>query len=528
MMPAAVRRPDTPGDGSTTTSRVSQVLSWILLVLLWALLIEVLFEAWTQIQLADVHVNAEGEAVPALPEWPKNLKNGLYLAIAALTVTKVALERRWREFTTAADLAIVVLAGMLVLVGLVGGSPIPLIGEAVFVYLRGALAFYAWRALDAPWRRVRPLLYVLGGVVVLNAVIALIQMAVGAQAFSWFGWVDMTWANIFRVQGLFDHPNHLGHVTALALLGLLSWFVTRPAGTPVGRRWWLLFGLLALSLSATQSRESAIGFLAGALLIWLLRRGHGRTVVAAVLVVGLFVAVQIALRPKNREELQRRLVGVFQAFMMGSGEEPAGFCVKGNEGCTEDRPQIEQREIRILFMQQGVKLWAKEPVFGYGVGQFGGIVAFRHDPQWYQDPRFGPGGFNLYGFTDKQVDSFWLHLLVETGLAGSIAYLVWLAFLAWPLLSGAGRSGLPGWPLLRRIRGPTPPGTEGSPFAYWALSSLLLAVLIAFLSGSLEDPLFPPLLFTILGLAWVDRRRPLLGRRTAETVPAPATAGEES
>jgi hypothetical protein len=513
MLSAAVPSTRTPDD-SPVRSRVARWLSWVLLTLLGALLVEVLLEAWVQTQLATVRVDERGRAVADLPEWPKTVKNALYLLLAGAALAKVAVQRRWREFLSLADLALVALAAVMVVAGLAGRSPLSLIGEAVFVYLRGVIVFYAWRALAPSWRQVRPVLWGLGVFVVLNAALAVVQMAVGSASYRWLGWVDMTWANIYRAHALLDHPNHLGHLTGLSLLGLLAWFVTRPS---VGWRWWLLYGLVALGMSATQSRESAIGFFAGAVLIGVLRRGRLRTLLAGFLVVAVLVGGQVALNAKNRAELQRRLLGVFHALVMGSGEEPEEFCVKGSPGCTDEDNQIEQREIRVLYAQQGAKLLARRPILGYGVGQFGGIVAYKHDPQWYRDPRFGPGGFNTYNFNEgKQVDSFWLHLVVETGLAGLLAYLLWLFFLALPLLRS-----LPGQ-RRPRIRGPTGapgdanrpgavtgPGAAGSPFAYWALAALTFAGLIAVLSTSLEDPLFPPLLFTILGLAWADLHRPL-------------------
>ncbi len=97
----------------------------------------------------------------------------------------------------------------------------------------------------------------------------------------------------------------------------------------------------------------------------------------------------------------------------------------------------------MLFSQQGADLLADRPVLGYGVGQFGGIVAETHDPNWAADPRFGPDGFNLHDYDDITVDSFWLHLTVETGTLGLIAYLVWLTLLALPLIE-----------LTRRLRRP--------------------------------------------------------------------------
>ena len=49
----------------------------------------------------------------------------------------------------------------------------------------------------------------------------------------------------------------------------------------------------------------------------------------------------------------------------------------------------------------------------------------------------------------------------------------------------------------------------------WAVGSIIFAALVAVLSPALEDPLFPPLVFGIVGLAWA-----LASRRS----PSPAAA----
>jgi O-antigen ligase len=287
---------------------------------------------------------------------------------------------------------------------------------------------------------------------------------------------------------------------------------------------------LALALSATQSRESMIGFVVGAAVIVLLRRNGWPVIrvvsIALVLVIG-FAAAQVAFSPSNRAELQRRFNGVLSAIHLGSGSEQSGYCVEGNKGCDASNPnRVPQREIRVLYYQQGAKLWLKRPVFGYGVGQFGGIVATEHDPRWYADPRFGPGGFKTYGFNSQQVDSFWLHLVVETGAAGTLAYLVWLALLIAPFVTLAYRR--------RRSEGTVQRAPPLHPFAYWAPAAVAFGAVIAFFSSSLEDPLFPALLFTVLGVAWVLLRRGELTSPEAPTTasdhraPAGALAGTQS
>ncbi|WP_345539018.1 O-antigen ligase family protein [Phytohabitans rumicis] len=452
----------------------------ILVALLGTLLVWVLFEAWVQVLLATPVQDARGNLVADAPEWPKTVKNALYLAVLAVTVVKVAMERRWREFRTPADIALVVLGAVLVLSGLLGDSPARLTAEAAYVYLRGAIVFYAWRAADPSGRQVRRVLAVVAGIVGLNALLAIVQTVVGQPAYEGLGWINMTWAGINRAHALLDHPNHLGHLLAMAMLGLLAWMVTRPLSS---RTTWAAFTGLALALSATQSRESTIGFVAGVAVICVLRRGRWRSAALAVALVLGFAGAQLAISPENRTELSRRLAGVFSALHLPSGAEGDNTCVETRADCADDAEKIPEREVRVLYAQQGGELWLKRPLLGYGVGQFGGIVAYQNDPRWYQDPRFGPDGFRLYGSNEKQVDSFWLHLLVETGALGVLAYLVWLFLLIAPVVRAAWRRPRAVW--------------------LWAVAALTFSVLVAFLAPSLEDPLFPAQLFTVLGLAWV-------------------------
>ncbi|BCB91397.1 hypothetical protein Psuf_087100 [Phytohabitans suffuscus] len=469
------------------TGRLSRWLGLVLVVLLGVLLIWVLFETWLQVLLATPVEDERGNLLAEGPDWPKSVKNGLYFLLLGLSAVKVAVDRRWRDFRTPADIAIVVLGVVFVLAGLFGGSPIGLIGEAGWVYLRGAIVFYAWRAADPSRTSVRRVLTVVGVIVGLNALIAIWQTLAGPTSYQNLGWINMTWARINRAHALLDHPNHLGHLLALTMLGIFAYMASR---TKVHWRWWAAFVALSVALSATQSRESTLGFVAGVAVICVLRRGRWAAGTLAVVIVLGFAAGQLAVSPENRAELARRLAGVASAFDLGSGEEPDNACVETRTDCGEDREKIPEREVRVLYAQQGVELWLKRPALGYGVGQFGGIVAYEHDPLWYQDPRFGPDGFRLYGSNEKQVDSFWLHLLVETGALGALAYLAWLFLLIAPIVRAVWRRGL-----------------AVHPFGWWAPAAMMFAILVACLAPSMEDPLFPAQLFTILGLAWVWWKR---------------------
>ncbi len=505
--------------GTDGVARVSGYLGVALTVALAGLLVEVLFESWVQELLGNRSVGADDLVVGDLPGWPKALKNGLLLVLVALTAAKISIDRRWRDFWTRADIALVALAGIMILAGLLGTSGPTLIGQALFVYLRGAIVFYAVRALQPTWPQIKRVLWLVGSVVGLNVLIAVSQMIFEKPAYSGVGWVDMTWATIHRAHGLLDHPNHLGHVLGLVLIGLLAWMTGLPRVTRV---WWLAFTAAALGVAATQSRESMLAVVAAGVLIFFLRRSGGRTVMAACTVLVVLFAGNLLVRPENVRELMFRLRGFVSAVETPSGEEDCS-AYRTIKECTEAN-QVASREIRLLFFQQGARLLVHRPVLGYGVGQFGGIAAEQHDPRWELDPRF-PGGFNLYDFDGTTVDSFWLHLTVETGVLGLAAYLVWLWLLAVPLLGVTRRY------VDRKVwgaRGPRgPTDATGTAAALWGIGALFFTVIVSALSPALEDPLFPPMVFGVIGVAWVltIRSRAAAANGTSDDPSAPVKHG---
>jgi len=461
-----------------------------ILVVLAALVVQVLFEGWLVTRFGDRSINAQGAEVVDPAEWPKTIKSALYFLLLALTALKFTLDRTWKTLTTKADVALLVLGVIMVIAGLVGGSSAVLIGQALFVYFRGVIVFYAFRALRPNWEQIRPLLWIGGPVIVVSTVISLAQFWVGKSAYTAFGWVDMKWVEENRAHGLFDHPNDLGHLGGLMLLGLVAWFVT---AEKVAKRWWVLYGLICLGVSVAQSRQSIVAALGALAVIALLRRNRWKRLILASVLFVLISSVPVALSEENREQLAYRLGGVFNALLL-PGREPGS----GPRG--PKRPGIDQ-EVRVLFITQGVKLFRVSPVLGYGPGQFGGIVAVKADPQWNLDPRFvevlGPNGFYMYEFEAVSVDVFWLHLLVEVGALGLLAYLVWMWFVGLPIFAAARRRGPPSGSNAVK----TDPVSDR--IYVWAAATLVFALLTAAWSPVLEDPVFPPLLFAVLGFGWV-------------------------
>ena len=123
-------------------------------VVLTALLVEVLLEAWIQELLAHRSTELTGRVLGEVPGWPKALKNGLILALVALTAVKITVHRRWRAFTTPADTALVFLAASWSSPGTVNDSRPTRRPRRSSCIPRGAVAFYAVRALAPTWPQV--------------------------------------------------------------------------------------------------------------------------------------------------------------------------------------------------------------------------------------------------------------------------------------------------------------------------------------------------------------------------------------
>ncbi|MFC0005686.1 YML083C domain-containing protein [Micromonospora siamensis] len=506
---------------------LSRLLSVAIVAVVGILLVYVLVDAWVQVLTGptneDLRVDLENSA-----QWPKRLKTLLYLLLAALTMVKVAVDRLWRRFRTGADLALLVLGAVMVLAGVANDSSAGLMGQALFVYFRGVLIFYALRAADVEAGMVRRLLQVVAGVVGLNVLLALVQMAIGRPAYRALGWVDMTWAEQSRAQGLQSHPDHLGHLLGLTLLGFVAWVAVQPRVRPA---WWAVAGAVALALSASQSWESLLGVLGAAVLIAILVKGGARRVLSVCLVLVLCTAALIAARPDSRAEWEQRVGNGFTGFLDPAGSEtgaapsaatrspgaaaaasagrspsprpkPSGSRTPAAAGTPSSQPAAPTasptpapvRETRVSHLQQAADILPRRPLLGFGLGQFGGVVAEQNNPEWHKNPKFGPEGFDRYGSEAGEMDPFWLHLTMETGILGLIAFLVWLFFVVRPLLAGASRRRNAGGP------GPSAP-------VVWGIVATVFAGFVAFFSPAFEDQLLPALLWTILGVAWWACRR---------------------
>ena len=95
------------------------------------------------------------------------------------------------------------------------------------------------------------------------------------------------------------------------------------------------------------------------------------------------------------------------------------------------------KDLRTLFVRNALPILADHPLLGVGPGRYGGAAA----------DLFGTPVYRAY-HTDKlftnpaqrTVDNFWLHILVEAGILGTLAFIGALAAIGWPILRLAARS----------------------------------------------------------------------------------------
>ncbi|MDQ3880075.1 MAG: O-antigen ligase family protein [Chloroflexota bacterium] len=97
----------------------------------------------------------------------------------------------------------------------------------------------------------------------------------------------------------------------------------------------------------------------------------------------------------------------------------------------------EGRDLRLLFVVNAVPIIRDHPVLGVGPGRFGGAAARTFDSPVYR----AYGTDRLFWNPRQQtVDDFWLHLVVEVGALGTLAYLTTLGAATLPLFRAALRA----------------------------------------------------------------------------------------
>jgi O-antigen ligase len=198
-----------------------------------------------------------------------------------------------------------------------------------------------------------------------------------------------------RVAAFLVNPNMLGIVLAIgAPFPLIaSVRARRPRQRWVAR---IVTFLIVLALFYTFSRGAWLGLAMAMTGVGLLV--DRRALVALLLLVALAYGSALVLprhvltgQPDPGFDLGEATLGRFDSFEAGN-------------------------DLRLLFVENAAPIVAEHPILGAGPGRYGGSVAARLGSPLYERYTDGRVPFG------RTVDNFWLHLLVEVGALGALAF----------------------------------------------------------------------------------------------------------
>lgn len=295
--------------------------------------------------------------------------------------------------------ALVAFAALAVVSALVNAVPVDVAVVGLVFTLDAAMLFYLPRLVGFSLRQAMLAVGAFGVVTMAAALVALAQALLSPDILG-LAVVTGRFGEVYRLASFIGDPNVLGAFLAAAAPFALF------AGTSLsGRARWLAIGIafvLLLALWLTFSRGSWLAMGLGAtIVIAVLDR---RTLLLTVGILALTFATAVVM-PRDL------LLG-----LDGSGKRPN--LVESTVGRMDTMG--DGRDLRTLFVINALPIIADHPVLGVGPGRYGGAAA----------DLFGTPIYAEYGtdalLTDPQqrtVDNFWLHLVVETGIVGALAFL---------------------------------------------------------------------------------------------------------
>ena len=239
---------------------------------------------------------------------------------------------------------------------------------------------------------------VLLGLVLVGAVVAIAQAILSPHLLG-LSALQGRFGEVYRLAAFFGDPNafaaFLSASIPFALFGATGLWTQRGRRIALGGAF-----LLVLALWLSFSRGGWLGAIGGFAVASLIldRRALrvGLVVVAVALVVALAMPRDLLCRECGaRPDLVGSTFG--RVATVGAG-----------------------KDLRTTFVANAVQIFADHPLLGVGPSRYGGAAA----------DLFGTPVYAAYGTdrlfvnpSQRTVDNFWLHLVVESGLLGLVAYL---------------------------------------------------------------------------------------------------------
>lgn len=193
-------------------------------------------------------------------------------------------------------------------------------------------------------------------------------------------------ANVYRLTGFSEDPNHLGVMAAVPLLLLTALIVGARDGFAARHRTLLacLAGILLVATLLTQSRSGLLGIGVGVvmLLCWYRKRFFNKQVIVALVILG---AAGLFVASTKTAQLEQLIA---------------------SRTSTNDRSS----QAHVEFYSLVVPVLESSPLFGIGINNFAVYYEFQT------------------GRADFGPHSFYVATLTEMGIVGA---LVWLMFFLW-------------------------------------------------------------------------------------------------
>lgn len=253
---------------------------------------------------------------------------------------------------------------------------------------------------------------VLLALVVAGAVVAIAQAILSPHLFG-LSAIRGSLGELYRLAAFFGDPNtfaaFLSAAVPFALFGATGLRTTRGRRVALAAAFVLVLALW-LSFSRGGWLGAVGGFAIAALIIDRRPIRIGAVVVAATLAVALLMPRNL-LCPTclDRPDLLGSTFG--RVSKVGGGED-----------------------LRVLFILNSLPIVADHPLIGVGPGRYGGAAADIYDTPTYA--RYGTDKL-FTNPTQRTVDDFWLHLLVESGLLGLATYLAMVGAALGPIVRAA-------------------------------------------------------------------------------------------
>ncbi|MGH2428289.1 MAG: O-antigen ligase family protein [Candidatus Limnocylindria bacterium] len=353
---------------------------------------------------------------PWLPADIGALANFLSEALLLTVGTALAI-RAWAEGrllaafrhpVTVALLAFVALSGVSALVNAV---PIAAVVLGLGMTLDAAACFYLPRLAGFSVRHALVATAVFIGIVTVAALGGLGQALLDPNLFGLTAWQGR-YGEVIRLASIFSDPNTLGAVLIggipFAIFGITSLHNPRQRLAAVALAL-LFFVPLYLSFSRGAWGGLLVGGSVGVLLVsW---RALAVGVVVAALGLGLAM-----LTPRGMfADVPPPPPTAPQQPPPGPAEEPNLI-----ESTIARIAEIGRgKDLRTLFVVNAVPIIGDHPLVGVGPGRYGGAAASLLGTPVYAEYQTDA----LFGDPEQTtVDNFWLHLLVESGLLGTIAF----------------------------------------------------------------------------------------------------------